>query len=724
MESIKKEIYKFSTFSGVFVPSVLAILGAVLYLITPQILGGVGLLKMLAILLIAHSITIATAFSISSIATNIHVKGGGLYYLISRSLGSEFGGSMGIQLFLAQTVAAAFYIIAFAKGLVMLLAIMGWVVPELLTASIAATVFFLLSYRGAKFIIKIQYFILAIIILSLISIIFGPNTTGHGNVLSTGLTLPFWVAFAIFFPAVTGIDAGVGMSGDLKNPKKSLVVGTFAAILFTLGVYFVIVLKLFYAADPLTLSTEQFIMADISLYAPLVLIGLLLATSSSALSCFMTAPRSLRAMVQDRIFPKMFNFLGWTIGKNPDPRIALIFSFIIALSIIQFGELHIVSQIVAMFFLNVYGWINGAAFFEKVSKNPSFRPTFNTPTMISFYGMLACYWVMYLFNPWVMFIGIAFQLLVFLVLYKTRSSVKFESVWDGVLFQLLRWVMNRIETTEKSKKNWRPTVLAVCSNELNRTPILALLDWISSNRGIMKMYFVEQGELQDNAKKREMSEKEMKHYIKEHELELYSKVIVGDDSNEVFETLLQSESIGNLPLNTVLLDYDSKYDLPRLINATIRFKKNLLILRNQRGFAEFRKLDVWWSSANNGNLMILLAFLITQSRRWKKSDAIIRLFNVVKTKKEAESTRQRLERMIDDARIDNLTTHVIIEPAKKMEDIIYEHSKFSDFVILGIPNFRNRKDDKEIMVNIKKATERLKMTLIVLANDEIDLNVN
>ncbi|MBR9700109.1 amino acid permease, partial [Candidatus Woesearchaeota archaeon] len=102
-EKPKSKPPKFSTFSGVFVPSVLAILGAVMYLIMPKVLGGVGMIKMLLIILLAHSVTIATAYSLSAIATNIKVKGGGLYYLISRSLGSEFGGSLGVQLYLAQT---------------------------------------------------------------------------------------------------------------------------------------------------------------------------------------------------------------------------------------------------------------------------------------------------------------------------------------------------------------------------------------------------------------------------------------------------------------------------------------------------------------------------------------------------------------------------------------------------------------------------------------------
>ena len=138
---------KFNSFSGVFVPSTLAILGAVMYYIAPQVLGGVGLLRMLAIILIAHSITIASAFSIGAIATNIQVKGGGLYYLISRSLGREFGGSTGVMLYLAQTIASAFYAIAFSRAVVGILISFGIQANEVYITLAAYVTFFVIVFR-------------------------------------------------------------------------------------------------------------------------------------------------------------------------------------------------------------------------------------------------------------------------------------------------------------------------------------------------------------------------------------------------------------------------------------------------------------------------------------------------------------------------------------------------------------------------------------------------
>ncbi|MBR9706540.1 amino acid permease, partial [Candidatus Pacearchaeota archaeon] len=354
-KSVRNHSKKFGTFAGVLMPSLLTILGAVMYFIVPQVLGGVGFTKTILIILIAHSVTIATAFSISAIATNIKVKGGGLYYLISRSLGSEFGGSLGIQLYLAQTIASSFYAIAFARGMTTILNYFGIAFPEAQIALVSILVFGVMVFIGAKFVIKIQYFILGAIILSLISIFLGPQTGGIETMFFTSGAIPFWIAFAMFFPAVTGIDAGVGMSGDLKDPKKSLVRGTFLAIFITLGVYLALVIKLALSASPENLLTNPQVIQQVAIISPLVLLGIIMATSSSALSSLMTAPRCLVAMTEDKVLPKFFNFLGKKSGKNNEPRVALILSLIIGVAVILSGSLEYVSQVVSLFFLSVYG---------------------------------------------------------------------------------------------------------------------------------------------------------------------------------------------------------------------------------------------------------------------------------------------------------------------------------------------------------------------------------
>ncbi len=708
---------RFGTFSGVFIPSALAIFGAVMYYIAPKVVGGLGLFRTVLVVLIAHSITIATAFSISSIASNIDVKGGGLYYLISRSLGRELGGSIGIQLFLAQTVASSFYAMAFARAVASILAALNVFMSEMNLALVSIAIFGILVFRGASFVIKIQYFIFTMILLSLASIFLGANPTVAP--LSAPLILPFWVGFAMFFPAVTGIDAGVGMSGDLKNPRRSLVVGTFSAIIFTMMVYLALATKLSFAANAADLVSNPYIIHDIALFPQLVILGVLLATSSSALSCFMTAPRSLRAMVQDKLFSNKLSFLGKSIGESNEPRAALLLSLSIATGIIFLGQLETVAQVVAILFLNVYGWINGAAFFEKVSKNPSFRPSFSSFPIIHLYGMLACYTVMYLFNPTVMLVGIGAQVLLFYVLLKTKGSAKSESVWDGVRFQILKKALSKIGYTGRSRKSWRPTIVAFSANKDNKNVIFNILDWINAKASITKLYFLVSGKINRQKKRGEKLEKQMKEFVQDSGIDLYPEVIISDDFSTSIRTILQSEKLGDISFNTIFIDLDERFKLSRLLEDAATINKNIIILRNNLGFSDFKKVDVWWSTPANGNLMMLLAYLITNSDQWK--NAVIRLLNVVRKKGEMDKEKSRLEHVVKQSRIENIDVRVILDKRRSMRRIISENSGESDLVIMGLPGLR----EKQVKLNrIKAYTDDLKISLIVSADEQIDFKVN
>ncbi|MFA7708230.1 MAG: hypothetical protein WCX73_04740 [Candidatus Pacearchaeota archaeon] len=714
----------FGTFSGVFMPSILTILGAVMYFIIPQVLGGVGLLKTLLIVLIAHSVTIATAYSISAIATNINVKGGGLYYLISRSLGSEFGGSLGIQLYLAQTIASSFYAIAFARGVNIVLSYFNIFILESHIALVSIIIFGLMVFIGANFIVKIQYFILATIGLSLLSVFLGPQTTQVSTIFFTSSALTFWVAFAMFFPAVTGIDAGVGMSGELKNPRKSLVKGTFYAIFITMFIYIALVIKLAFSATQEQLFTNPHIVQQIALISPLVVLGILMATSSSALSSLMTAPRCLVAMSEDGILPKFLSFLGKKSEKDGEPRVAIFVSLIIGIGIILSGSLEYVAIIVSMFFLSVYGWINGAAFFEKLSNNPSYRPTFNAPLLISFYGMIAAYIVMYLFNPWIMILVILIQMGLFYFLYKSRKSMKIEGAWAGVIFQLIRGLLKKMKTSAESTKNWRPTILAFSTKEINNHPTASLLHWIGSKSSITKLYFLKKGIIKNNLEASNEQQKNLEKYVDEHKLEIFPRAVLTNNFQKTINDLIQAETFGSVPLNTVLIDYDKQVKINELVENLSYLKKNLIVMRNQVGFSDFKKIDVWWSSHKNGNLMILLSYLISHSVRWLEHGATIRLFHVVENKKKEAEEIKLLEKIIEQSRIENIELK-IIEKANgcRVQDKINEISSEADLVLLGLPDISKKTPEQTIKI-IEDYTKKLKVTLMIFANDKIDFRVN
>ena len=227
-------VKKFGTFGGVFTPDVLTILGVILYLRLGWVVGNAGFLGTVLIILLAKSVTICTGLSMSSITTNIRIGAGGAYSIISKSLGLEAGGSIGISLYIAQTLSSALYIIGFTYGWLMIF-------PNhspILISTIAWICLLAVSYTSAHFAVKLQYIIMAIIGLSLFSFLLSPSPS-ISNVPSLGKFEDgnFWHVFAIFFPAVTGIMAGANMSGELKDPRRSIPIGTMTSIFVTMIIY-------------------------------------------------------------------------------------------------------------------------------------------------------------------------------------------------------------------------------------------------------------------------------------------------------------------------------------------------------------------------------------------------------------------------------------------------------------------------------------------------------
>ena len=294
------------TFAGVFTPSVLTILGIILFLRLGFVVGNAGLGRALIILALANGISVLTSVSLSAIATNLKVKGGGDYYLISRTLGLEFGGAIGIVLFLAQSVSIGFYCIGFGE------VINSLVVNELnhlpqIIAALAVFFLFILAWLGADWATRFQYVVMATLTAALISFFVGGYINWNSDLLAQNWSAPetglgFWVLFAIFFPAVTGFTQGVSMSGDLKDPGKSLPRGTFMAVGVSIVVYFLAAV-IFAAALPADVMRGDYgAMKRVASLAVLITAGVIAATLSSAMASFLGAPRILQSLAADRIF--------------------------------------------------------------------------------------------------------------------------------------------------------------------------------------------------------------------------------------------------------------------------------------------------------------------------------------------------------------------------------------------------------------------------------------
>jgi len=296
----------FGTWDGVFLPTVLTILGAVMYLRTGWVVGNAGLVGGILIILLANVITLSTGLSIASVATNIRVGAGGAFSIIAQSLGLEVSGSVTVPFYLAQSISVAFYIFAFSEGWLRIFPTH----PEWLVVFASFSLVFLIAYVSVKLAAQVRYPILFIVIFSIISIFLGTfRVFGAPGITQTPVlwgSFPagnFWNVFAVFFPAVTGVLVGVNMSGTLKNPRKSIPQGIIGAVLVTLVIYLLLAVWVSLVATPDELVHNLTIIVDRSAFGWAILAGILAATFSAALNSLVGAPRVLQAIAEHDILP-------------------------------------------------------------------------------------------------------------------------------------------------------------------------------------------------------------------------------------------------------------------------------------------------------------------------------------------------------------------------------------------------------------------------------------
>ncbi len=439
----------FGTFTGVFTPTLLTILGVIMYVRMGWVVGNAGLGGAIGILFLAITITLCTGLSLSSIATNTRIGHGGPYAIMNRSMGLEVGGSIGIPLFLTRPLGVAMYIFGFREGLL-------WILPGAMPLLVDLGVFavlFGIAYRSADLAFKTQYGIMVLIALSLISIFASPaplEYTGEvklwgeyrGSVENGFKGTDFWGVFAVFFPATTGILAGANMSGDLKDPRRAIPVGTLAAIAVSAVVYIAVAV---WVAQTGTLDelTENYTWIIDHAWSPtLVLFGLLGATASSALAGLVGGPRILMAMGEKGVVP-----FGQTLAKieEGEPR---------TVGCIMLRDLNAIAPLVTMFFLITYCMINVVVLFEDTLGLVSYRPTLRVHRSIPLVGLLGCLFSMFIVNP-------TFGLIsVYGVLHRRGGSSEGGNVQSTTFVALTQWAASKVRAEDlRNTRSWKPSVL-------------------------------------------------------------------------------------------------------------------------------------------------------------------------------------------------------------------------------------------------------------------------
>ncbi|MCB9360943.1 MAG: amino acid permease [Flavobacteriales bacterium] len=478
----------------VFMTAISTILGAILFLRFGYAVGHVGLIGALAIIFIGHLVTIPTAMAVAEIATNQKVEGGGAYYMISRSFGLNIGAAIGIALFLSQAISIAFYVIAFVEALEPL---RWWVYTQqglyidkrIIGCTIMGLLTTLMLSKGANIGVKALYGVVFILAISLAMFFMGESTSPNGMDIYKTVKNPddFFKVFTIIFPAFTGIAAGLGLSGDLKDPKKSIPSGTIWATIVGIIVYVAVALKLFLSADIDTLGNDQMVMSNIAIWGPIIPIGLGCAALSSALGSIMIAPRTLQALGVDSIFPGSLN--GWFSkgrAKDGEPFNALVVTCIIGFIFIALGDINTVAGIISMFFMVTYGIICLISFLEQFAADPSYRPTFKSKWYLSLLGAVFSFWLMFKMDFTYALLSTIIMVLIYIWVSSINKDKKgIQKLFKGVLFQLSRQFQIFIQKkdTDAEDPEWRPFIICVSKDSFKRQSAYDLLRWLSHKYG-------------------------------------------------------------------------------------------------------------------------------------------------------------------------------------------------------------------------------------------------
>ena len=456
----------FGTLAGVFTPTTLTILGVIMYIRQPWVVGNAGVIGALAILLISVAITLTTALSLSSITTNVRIGAGGAFSIISKSLGLEIGGAIGIPFYIAQALAVAMYVFGFREGLVSVLPNLNPLLLDIGIFSLVMTIAFI----STSFAFKIQYVILGIIVLSLISIygalfvsdlnydfeLFGKYP---GSIENNFNGTSFWVVFAVFFPAVTGVMAGANMSGDLTSPQKSIPKGTISAVILTTLIYISLIFVASLLATPEELASNYNLFIDKALYSPIVLAGLLGATLSSALGSFIGAPRIMLALAEKGILPKS-KVLSKT-SKKGEPINSMLITAVIVFIGISLRDLNTIAPILTMFFMITYAMVNIVVLVEQSLSLPSYRPTLKVPLIVPALGAFGSIAIMFVINVIVALTSLILIFIFYFYLVNLKLKSEAGDSRSGLFTALAEWATKKSSnlSPQKEVRSWRPDLL-------------------------------------------------------------------------------------------------------------------------------------------------------------------------------------------------------------------------------------------------------------------------
>ncbi|XP_050967250.1 solute carrier family 12 member 9 [Labeo rohita] len=543
-ESPKSNPRKLNTFFGVMVPTILSMFSIVLFLRTGFVVGHAGLLHGLLMLCVAYFIISLTILSICAISTNGAVEGGGAYFMISRSLGPEFGGSIGLMFYLAKVCACGVYVLGLVEAI---LDIFGKdqdsavsqglrVLPQgywytVLYSSLVLLLCLVVCLVGAHIYAKASFIILLVVTVSLISIIISPlilspqhfnitHTYGNNHTVtvnpsytgfngttlknnlgpqysldySTNTMMSFATVFAVMFTSCTGIMAGANMSGELKNPSQSIPKGTIMAVSYTFTVYVLLFLLLSSTCDRLLLINDYAVFQRVNIWPPFVTIGVYCASLSAAMCSMIGASRILHALALDQLFGLPLAPAAVT-SSSGNPWVSVLYTWGLVQCTLFAGQLNVIAGIVTVFYLLAYAAVDLACLALEWASAPNFRPTFQFFSWHTcLLGIVSCVVMMFVINPVYSSASIVLLLLLLLFLHYRSPTSSWGYISQALIFHQVRKYLLMLDSRKDHVKFWRPQVLLMVANPRSSCQLICFVNQLKKG-GLFVLGHVQIGDL-------------------------------------------------------------------------------------------------------------------------------------------------------------------------------------------------------------------------------------
>ncbi|EEB08255.1 arginine transporter Can1 [Schizosaccharomyces japonicus yFS275] len=580
---------KLGTFEGCFVPTTLNVMSVLLYIRFPWIVGETGLRNTLLMLVLSYSIGLLTTLSISAICTNGMVRGGGPYYAVSRSIGPEMGGSVGLIFFLGQVLNTGMNVSGFMETVIRIFGKSTgdslhllpdspvWVLLFSSLVLLLCTVF--CCFGSSPFARASNSFLVLILLTTLTiplsAIIKRPFSIPESHLSFTGIRwstlLDNWKSsytfdssgkslesfrsvFGVFFPATAGLLAGAGMSGDLRNPSRSIPVGTLASLVTTVVIYFLVIVVLASSLSRYSLLFDLQILQDVNIHPAFVIIAILSSSLYSSLVGIFGTAKLLQAIARDNILPCLKFFAGGTAMQDiPLPAILLTYIFT---QVTLFWDIDKLSSMITMTFLLTFGIINLACFLLRIGSTPNFRPTFrffNRYTTLL--GCILSFGIMFYVDGKNAFISFLVAAFLFVIINITSPPKNWGDVSEGIIYHQLRKYLLQTNNTFENVKFWRPQVLLLVNNPTRSYNIIRFFNSLKKGSLYMLGHVIVSKDFQSSMHELEKQQRVWHEFILSEKIKAFVELCVAPDEVWGIRTLISSAGLGGIRPNIAVLTF-------------------------------------------------------------------------------------------------------------------------------------------------------------------------